>query len=458
MLATFALAFAPLLQAPEGPELLPATPDGWRFERLEFPLSFAPDIALEGFEELAFAPGMFEPESESYFSYALAIRAEGEHEVDAAWLEAFLVDYYRGLCEAVGKSRKPEPDLSDFAVRVTRGAHGWRAAVDMVDAFVTGEPLQLELELELQRTADATELFGLASPMPAGSPIWGELRALAEEWRAARPPAVYLNHLYLIPDVDTYRALTSSAFLKDGFGICEERTTTRPDLTYTGLYVYGEHTYFEFLKPDPDSGHAPGATGLAFGVEAAGATTVLAERLKARDIDTFAGSIERDLEGTSMPWFEILGISRATQSSRLDLFSLEYDPSFLRSWHADLAPMTVGIQRARVLERYAASLEQTDRRVNLPFQDVVEVHLALDAQEREHVVNACRALGYAIREHDSKSICQGPGYDLVVETTKAPGGITGFVATLRHDVPRRTERIGKLTVEFENRTATFHLQ
>jgi hypothetical protein len=318
VLAHLALALGPLLpQAPEGPELLPSIPEGWRFERLDFPLSFA--------------PGMFDPDAASYFSDALVIRAEGTHEVDAAWLEAFLLDYYRGLCEAVGKNREPEPDLSDFAVRVVRGAHGYRTSVDMVDAFVTGLPLHLELDLELEHSADAIELFGLASPMPASSPIWGELRALAESWRADRAPAVYFNHLYVVTDDEAYRALVDSPFLRDGFGVCEERTTTRPDRSYTGLYFYGAHTYFEFLKPDSTAGYAPGSSGLAFGVEATGATGELAERLKTAKIASFSASIQRDLGGTSMPWFEILGISRATTRSCLDLFSVEYDPAFLRS-------------------------------------------------------------------------------------------------------------------------------
>ena len=43
--------------------ILPPAPEGWRHERLAFPLDFAPDIELEGYEELRFAPGMFDPGS-----------------------------------------------------------------------------------------------------------------------------------------------------------------------------------------------------------------------------------------------------------------------------------------------------------------------------------------------------------------------------------------------------------
>ena len=81
------------------PELLPTAPDGWRFERIDMPLSFAPDLDYQGFEELRFAPGMFQPESASYFSYVLALRIAEDLNVDEAFLEDFLTSYYVGLCK-----------------------------------------------------------------------------------------------------------------------------------------------------------------------------------------------------------------------------------------------------------------------------------------------------------------------------------------------------------------------
>ncbi len=40
-------------------------PQEWEFEYLEFPLAFAPDLEYNGFEELRFAPGMFDTASPS---------------------------------------------------------------------------------------------------------------------------------------------------------------------------------------------------------------------------------------------------------------------------------------------------------------------------------------------------------------------------------------------------------
>src|SRR5262245_1801685 len=101
----------PPLQAAPGQSLLPSIPAGWRREHLEFPLDFAPELEFRGSEDLAFAPGMFTADSDSYFSYALALRLEGDVEVNEALLARFLETYYRGLCRAVGGERKLELDL-----------------------------------------------------------------------------------------------------------------------------------------------------------------------------------------------------------------------------------------------------------------------------------------------------------------------------------------------------------
>jgi hypothetical protein len=128
-----------LLLAPSsGPdELLPATPDGWRYERLELPLDFAPEIELAGFEELRFAPGMFAPDSDSYFSYALAIRIDARLRVDEEILEGFFQKYYAGLCRSVAHSRGLELDLDSIRTSVEFDGRDFLVSIAMFDAFVT---------------------------------------------------------------------------------------------------------------------------------------------------------------------------------------------------------------------------------------------------------------------------------------------------------------------------------
>ncbi len=436
--------------------LLPTLPQGWRGERLEFPLEFAPELEFRGIEDLAFAPGMFAPDSDSYFSYALALRLEGEHEVDEAFLTEFLETYYRGLCRAVGGSRGLDLDLEAIAADVRREGRIFRAEVALFDPFTTGGPLELGLELEVHPAPCRTELLGLASPLDREAPVWKELHGLAERWRQARPAPVFLNHVYFVPDAETYAALAQCRFLRDSLAVCEERETVRADTSYEGLYLYGRHTYVEFLAPGTKAPFAAGSSGLALGLELEGATQELARRLEGRKVRTFGAPITRELEGQPLPWFQILGIEMPVAG--LDLFTLEYDPRFLASWHPDLEPAQGGIARSDVLERYAAVLDLAARRESAAFLDVSEVRLALDDAQRERLLAVGEECGYELEEGPDTWTCHAPQFRLVLQRSPVPGGITEIDLTLREPLEREPLQLGRVRLSFRGETATFHLR
>ncbi len=443
LLATLAL---------QADSLLPPAPQGWRYERLALPPHFAPELELNGVEDLLFAPGMFAPDSDSYFSYVLALRVEGELEVDEAYLTRFLESYYRGLCRAVGEERKLGLDLAQVKASVRGAADRFRATVAMFDPFVTGEPLEIALEIEVHQAARRTELFALASPLDAEAPIWNELRALGDGWRAARPTPLFLNHLYVVPDRETYAALARCEFLRESFAVFEERETVRADLSYKGLYFYGARTYFEFLPPGA-AGLVEGSSGLAFGLEVAGASETLASTLGNRSVRTQIVPITRQLEGEQVPWFRLLGIE--LPPSPLNLFALEYEPRFLESWHATLAPSGGGIARAAVLERYAAALDRSDWRAQAPLADVTEVRLALDDAQRERVLDVCAAAGHEVESAGDGWVVHVPQSRLAIRRSAKPGGVTGFVMSLRSPLEHEPLRLGKAELRFRGRTAEF---
>jgi hypothetical protein len=431
--------------------LLPPAPQGWRHERLALPPDFAPELEMRGVEDLLFAPGMFAPDSDSYFSYVLALRFEGEPEVDEAYLTRFLELYYRGLCRAVWAERKPALDLTKVAASVRREEGLFHATVAMFDPFVTGEPLELALEIEVHEAPRRTELIGLASPLDAGATTWTELRALRDGWRAARPAPVFLNHLYVVPDRETYEALAHSEFLRESFAVFEERETVRADLAYKGLYFYGERTYFEFLPPG-GAGLAEGSSGLAFGLEVVGASETLATTLGNRSVRTQLAPITRQLEGQQVPWFRLLGIEMP--SGLLSLFVLEYEPRFLTSWHAALAPSGGGIARAAVLERYAAALERSDWRAKAPLADVTEVRLALGDAQRERLLAVCTASGHEVESAGDGWLVHAPQSRLALRRSAEAGGVTGFTMALRRPLEHEPLRLGQATLSFRGATAT----
>lgn len=443
--------------APVPDELLPATPDGWRYEKLDFPLSFAPEIEWEGFEELRFAPGMFEEGADDFWSYVLAIRVDRDVALGEPELEDFLERYYRGLCVAVGEGRDLEVDPDAIVADVAFDGRDFVATIDIVDAFVTGEPLELRLELSVHPGPTSTELLGLASPAPEGAEVWSELRAIREAWRAERPAPVVLNHVYFVPDRPTYDALVASKLLR-GMAPSETRETVRADLSYSGLYVYGASTYFEFLEPTKGANLLPGSSGIALGVEASGGNAALAETLKAGGTTTFAAPISRAIDGEQVPWFSILGVQQPHTECRMQLFSMEYDPAFLRSWHGDRGPRREESRARRdVLERYAAHLDQVDLRDGGLLRDVTAVHLELNEAELEWWLDLCRAFGWVVREDGERWLCDAPGASFHVARSEVPGGVTAIELSLREATEREPVRLGAATLTFRGETALLEL-
>jgi hypothetical protein len=165
-------------------------PEGWPKERLPFPLSFAPDLDYKGHEDLRFAPGMFKPAAPDYFSYAFVLWIDGKMSFEPESLQKDLMKYYKGLCASVAKSRKLDLDLSKISVKVTRQdrkgklggeeAEFLHAQIDWYDAFVTGKPLTLHLEI-WGRSADGGKrscLFAVVSPKEKTAAVWESLRTI----------------------------------------------------------------------------------------------------------------------------------------------------------------------------------------------------------------------------------------------------------------------------------------
>jgi hypothetical protein len=142
---------------------------GWRSEIIPLPPEFAPALPA-GQEELRFAPGMFDPEAETYFSYAFVLRLAGSAPLDRARVETLLDQYYRGLVAAVASERELAlPD--DVDATVTGDASGFRATVSMYDAFVTGKPLTLHMDV----TVEGSCVRAAASPRPRDHRVWQDL-------------------------------------------------------------------------------------------------------------------------------------------------------------------------------------------------------------------------------------------------------------------------------------------
>lgn len=170
-----------------GASLFQQSPADWKAEVIPFPLGFAPDIDYKGVEELRFAPGMFKPETDTYFTYAFVWWLEGRPLIDAARLQDDLLKYYRGLYQAV--SKKETKQVGSFAVKIEPDGSSdedkvrkirYRGEVRWVDPFVTEGDVSLNLRIFHWVCAgqDRTVVLFLATPRKDGHAVWDTLSSI----------------------------------------------------------------------------------------------------------------------------------------------------------------------------------------------------------------------------------------------------------------------------------------
>jgi Family of unknown function (DUF5829) len=196
----------------------------------------------------------------------------------------------------------------------------------------------------------------------------------------ASTAAADLNHFYLALDHETYAAIEGSDFLKSQFATFEQRTTVRSDITYTAIYFYGTHTYFEFFGAAGEP-REPGESAIGFGVDTAGAEPIM--------VPSGKQLITRESQGVQLPWFYML--SGAGRPPGLVVWLMEYHPDFLSKWHPDAGGPPSGITREAVLRRYKAVLPNA---ITDPMmEDVVALTVAALPEEREAVEPWIRDVG-----------------------------------------------------------------
>ncbi|MEH0154392.1 hypothetical protein V6R21_09625 [Limibacter armeniacum] len=154
------------------------SPSDWKFERLDFPLAFAPDLGYQGYEEIRFAPGMFDRTSEMYFTYMFVLALDGRNKMDEVVLCQLLEKYYKGLCRAVAEEKQLDINLDEVTVQVAQhGKESFGAVVDLFDVFGNGKKMQVSMDISLclPQNNQQTLLIALASAQPKQSKAWEKL-------------------------------------------------------------------------------------------------------------------------------------------------------------------------------------------------------------------------------------------------------------------------------------------
>jgi hypothetical protein len=179
---------------PEVPFVMPK-PEGWRTETIPFPLEFAPQLPYKGLEELRFAPGMFKPGTEDFWTYAFVWWLEGEVPLTTDTLNGDLKTYLEGLSRAVEeKNAKFDPRRATVTARLMEakapqeGQQHFEGKVDAYDPFKTHKPLTLHFRVSVFRcpAQGTTVAFFQASPQPMKHKVWQALARVREGFRCSK--------------------------------------------------------------------------------------------------------------------------------------------------------------------------------------------------------------------------------------------------------------------------------
>ncbi|AEI50836.1 DUF5829 family protein [Runella slithyformis] len=211
------------------------------------------------------------------------------------------------------------------------------------------------------------------------------------------PLVVLLNHFYLTLDAPTYGVIAESAFLRTQFAPNEIRTTHRTDRSYTGLYFYGEKTYFEFFDVTTETNRHIGDSAIAFGLEQKGATGSLLELWP----DATRLTITRPSENNQVNWFEMLIPSGFSLESPIAVWSMEYMPSFLQEWKKTLGRSWESegtIARAAVLERYSSLIPSIEKPI---LKNIIGITVWVDSLIYEAFVQFSHDFGYSMTDTEN---------------------------------------------------------
>ena len=158
-------------------------PKTWSGERITLPPGFAADMKWRGVEEIRFAPGMFKPDSESFFSYVFVFELDQEADLTQQGLQQELLVYYRGLAKAVLRGRKVEVKPETFSLQLKpqpveggpQGAKGYVGDLQWLEPFRTQKPQTLHMDAQAWKAGQKQSLFVCVSPQDKQAEIWKEM-------------------------------------------------------------------------------------------------------------------------------------------------------------------------------------------------------------------------------------------------------------------------------------------
>jgi hypothetical protein len=300
--------------------------------------------------------------------------------------------------------------------------------------------------------------------------IFVDNKAMAET-KPAIPP-VFFNHLYLVLDDKTYRAILASDFLRIAFPGVEHRSTlTAQGETWSGAYYYCQDTYLEFFgsRANPMSGSSvnghwqPGAqegwAGLAFSTSRPGGAAAVRGALQAAfKYEPYAELRQLIAGEKKVNWFTTVRLAERLGMGSFDAWLMEYHPDifihkgiplpasgelsardYLSQWNRARRPArNLQTDAADALDSAAANhsgkFKETSGTVppaapSSPpiappvFSNIIEATIHMDSRRAARLAETLALLGYAQEQVRETLLLSAHGFSLrICPEEDAPAG------------------------------------
>jgi len=158
------------------------TPEGWRTELISFPISFAPEIAYTGIEDIRFAPGWADKESEDFWSYAFVWYINEEPQLSPQYLSSALETYFVGIMSMIAgvERTSSDPFVQSIAavIEVPNATASYQGRVNIYDAFFLKGRTSLNVDIQYVYCKSKEKHIVLFhfSPQPRSHPVWDTLK------------------------------------------------------------------------------------------------------------------------------------------------------------------------------------------------------------------------------------------------------------------------------------------
>jgi len=149
----------------------------WLSEIIKFPISFAPDIIYEGYEDLRFAKKWRDSSHNDFWCYTFAWHIIGHEVQNVETLEANIKLYYDGIMTAVNKKKDftvPKTTVSFVKSNDNAKDIDYKGTIEVYDSFNTENMLTLNVSVKVfycENKESTTVVFRL-SPQKFGHKIW----------------------------------------------------------------------------------------------------------------------------------------------------------------------------------------------------------------------------------------------------------------------------------------------